>query len=221
MRAERPERLAEVARSKGIRDQRLLRAVASVPRAGFVPPRYGKHAYLDEPIPIGHDQVTTQPSLVAAMLEALALEGDETVLEVGTGHGFQTALLSRLARRVLSIERIPDLAEVARRNLERQGVRNAEVVVGDGTAGLPERSPFDAIVVSAAFTSVPEPLTAQLRDGGRLVQPIGRGGSDEVTLFERRGGRLERRSSVILARFVKLYGDHGFPAADPRPSVRR
>jgi protein-L-isoaspartate(D-aspartate) O-methyltransferase len=221
MRAERPERLAEVARSKGIRDQRLLRAIACVPRAEFVPPQYRRDAYLDEPIPIGYDQVTTQPSLVAAMVEALALEGDESVLEVGTGHGFQTALLSRLARRVFSIERIPDLAEVARRNLERHGVRNAEVVVGDGTAGLPERAPFDAIVVSAAFTRVPEPLVAQLRDGGRLVQPIGRGGSDQVTLFERRGGRLERRTEVILARFVKLYGDHGFTPADPRPSARR
>jgi protein-L-isoaspartate(D-aspartate) O-methyltransferase len=221
MRAERPERLAEVARSKGIRDQRLLRAMASVPRAEFVPSQYRKDAYLDEPIPIGHDQVTTQPSLVAAMLEGLALEGDESVLEVGTGHGFQTALLSRLARRVLSIERIPDLAEVARRNLERHSVRNVEVVVGDGTAGLPERAPFDAIVVSAAFPSVPEPLTAQLRDGGRLVQPIGKGGRDEVTLFERRGGKLERRANIILARFVKLYGDHGFAPADPRPSARR
>ena len=221
MRAERPERLAEVARSKGVHDERVLRALASVPRAGFVPPRYGKHAYRDEPIPIGHDQVTTQPSLVAAMLEALALEGDERVLEVGSGHGFQTALLSRLAGRVFSIERIPDLAEAARRNLERHRVRNAEVLVGDGTSGLPGRSPFDAIVVSAAFISVPEPLIAQLCDGGRLVQPIGKGGSDQVTLFERRGSRLERRANVILARFVKLYGDHGFTPADPRPSARR
>jgi protein-L-isoaspartate(D-aspartate) O-methyltransferase len=216
-----PQRLAEVARSKGIHDERLLRALVSVPRAGFVPPRYDKDAYLDEPIPIGHDQVTTQPSLVAAMLEALALEGDESVLEVGTGHGFQTALLSRLARRVLSIERIQELAEAARRNLERHGVRNAEVVVGDGSMGVPGRSPFDAIVVAAALTSVPEPLVVQLRDGGRLVQPIGKGGSDQVILFERRSGRLERRASVILARFVKLYGEHGFTPADPRPSVRR
>jgi protein-L-isoaspartate(D-aspartate) O-methyltransferase len=216
-----PQRLAEVARSQGIRDEHLLRALASVPRAGFVPPRYGKHAYRDEPIPIGHDQVTTQPSLVAAMLEALALEGDERVLEVGTGHGFQTALLSRLAGRVISIERIPALAEAARRNLDRQGVRNAEVVIGDGTAGFPERAPFDAIVVSAAFTRVPEPLAAQLRECGRLVQPIGMGGSDQVTLFERRGGRLERREGVIRARFVKLYGAHGFTLENPRPSVRR
>jgi protein-L-isoaspartate(D-aspartate) O-methyltransferase len=212
-----PRRLAEVARAKGIRDQRLLEAIASVPRAAFVPTVSRKRAYGDEPIPIGHDQVTTQPSLVASMLEALRLEGSERVLEVGTGHGYQTALLAQLAHRVFSIERLADLAETARRNLERHRIRNVEVVVGDGTAGLPEQAPYDAIVVSAAFTSVPEPLVAQLRDGGRLVQPIGRGGRDEVTLFERRGGALERRASVVPAHFVKLYGEHGFtPAGDGR-----
>jgi protein-L-isoaspartate(D-aspartate) O-methyltransferase len=197
-------------RAKGIGDERLLQAVASVPRIGFVPPAHSKRAYRDEPIPIGHDQVTTQPSLIAAMLEALALQGDERVLEVGTGHGFQTALLARLASRVFSIERIPDLADAARRNLDRQGIENAVVVVGDGTAGLPEEAPFGAIAVSAAFTSVPQPLSAQLRDGGRLVQPIGFGGADEVTLFVRRGDALDRRARVIPAHFVKLYGDHAF-----------
>ena len=205
-----PERLAEIARAQGVRDQRLLEAIASVPRAGFVPPVYAERAFSDEPLPIGHDQVTTQPSLVAAMLEALALEGDERVLEIGTGHGFQTALLARLALRVFSVERIPDLAETAGRNLEPQRIRNVEVVVGDGTNGLPEQAPFDAIVVSAAFTEVPEPLAAQLREGGRLVQPIGPGGHDQVTLYERRGDKLERRASVIPAHFVRLYGEHGF-----------
>jgi protein-L-isoaspartate(D-aspartate) O-methyltransferase len=215
MRADGPERLAEVARAKGIRDQHLLQAIAAVPRAGFVLPSYSGRAYRDEPIPIGHDQVTTQPSLVAAMLEALALKGNERVLEVGTGHGFQTALLARLARRVFSVERFADLAQAARRNLDRHGIRNAVVVVGDGTAGFPEEAPFDAIVVSAAFTSVPDPLVVQLRDGGRLVQPIGRGGADDVTLFERHGGVLERRASVTAAHFVKLYGGHGFTPEHP------
>jgi protein-L-isoaspartate(D-aspartate) O-methyltransferase len=208
--AEGPERLAEVVRAKGIRDHRLLRAIASVPRADFVPRDQIHRAYSDEPIPIGHEQVTTQPSLVGSMLEALGLEGDERVLEIGTGYGFQTALLAKLARRVFSVERFPDLAEAARRNLDRHGIANVEVVVGDGTNGLPERAPFDAIVVSAAFSEVPEPLATQLRDGGRLIQPIGPGGHDQVTLFERRGEALERQASVIPAHFVKLYGEQGF-----------
>jgi protein-L-isoaspartate(D-aspartate) O-methyltransferase len=208
--AEGPERLAEVVRAKGIRDQRLLRAIASLPRADFVPRDQIHRAYSDEPIPIGHEQVTTQPSLVGSMLEALGLEGDERVLEIGTGYGFQTALLAKLARRVFSVERFPDLAEAARRNLDRHGIANVEVVVGDGTNGLPERAPFDAIVVSAAFSEVPEPLATQLRDGGRLIQPIGPGGHDQVTLFERRGEALERQASVIPAHFVKLYGEQGF-----------
>jgi protein-L-isoaspartate(D-aspartate) O-methyltransferase len=209
--ADGPEGLAELVRAKGVRDRRLLEAINSVPRTEFVPPTQRERAYRDEPIPIPRNQVTTQPSLSAAMLEALALEGYERVLEVGTGYGFQTALLARLAGEVFSVERFADLAETARRSLARQRIRNAEVMVGDGTAGLPERAPFDAIVVSAAFTSVPEPLAAQLRDGGRLVQPMGPGGRDQVTLFERRGDSLERRAKVIPAHFVKLYGDHGFP----------
>jgi protein-L-isoaspartate(D-aspartate) O-methyltransferase len=205
-----PERLVGIVRARGIRDRRLLDAIAAVPRAGFVPPDQSHRAYSDEPIPIGRGQVTTQPSLVASMLDALGLEGHERSLEVGTGLGWQTALLARVTQRVFSIERFADLAEEARGNLERHDIGNAEVVVGDGTSGLREQAPFDAIVVSAAFTQVPEPLVAQLRDGGRLVQPIGPGGHDQVTLFERRGDALERRASVIPAHFVKLYGEHGF-----------
>ena len=146
------------------------------------------------------------------MLEAAGLQGGERVLEVGTGYGFQTALLAWLAAEVVSIERFDDLAEVARHNLERHGARNVEVLVGDGSGGVPARAPFDAIVVSAAYTRVPRPLSDQLAGGGRLVQPVGPGGYDEVVLFERGPARLERRASVTPAHFVRLYGVHGFPA---------
>jgi protein-L-isoaspartate(D-aspartate) O-methyltransferase len=205
-----PQDLARLVRLAGVQDVRVLEAVAQVPRAAFVPTAAQGHAYRDEPIRIPVGQVTTQPSLVARMLAALAPEGQERVLEIGTGYGWQTALLARLAADVVSVERLPELARVAERNLRRQRARNVEVVVADGSAGMEARAPFDAIVVSAAFTSVPPPLAAQLAPGGRLVQPIGPGGRDEVVLFERAGADLVRRRSVTPAHFVKLYGAYGF-----------
>jgi protein-L-isoaspartate(D-aspartate) O-methyltransferase len=205
-----PEQLARLVRATGVRDRRVLEAVGSVPRAQFVPAEHVDRAYRDEPVPIPHGQVTTQPSLVARMLEALALDGAERVLEVGTGYGFQTALLARLAAEVLSVERFADVAKVARANLERHGARNVEVLVGDGTAGAPRRAPFDAVVVSAAFTSVPRPLSDQLAIGGRLVQPLGPGGHDLVIAFERGHDGLETRAELTWAHFVRLYGVHGF-----------
>jgi protein-L-isoaspartate(D-aspartate) O-methyltransferase len=177
-RAASPSDLAAAARAAGIADERVLAAIGATPRAGFVPGDYLTAAYRDEPIPIGHRQVTTQPSLSARVIEGLHLAGGDHVLEIGTGLGFQTALLARLAARVISIERWPDLADQARRNLARQGHGNAEVLTGDGSRGRPEGAPYDAILVSAAFPQVPAPLAAQLRIGGRLVQPIGPGGSE-------------------------------------------
>jgi protein-L-isoaspartate(D-aspartate) O-methyltransferase len=203
-------RLADTVRAEGVKDERLLSAIAEIPRASFVPPEKARDAYLDEPVPIPHAQVTTQPSLVAQMVEALALRGDEKVLEIGTGYGWQTALLARQASAVWSIERWHDLADTARANLERVGVRNAHVVVGDGTEGLPGQAPFDAIVVTAAFTSVPPPLVEQLAAGGRLVQPIGPGGHDDVTLFEKRPKGLVEVGRIVPARFVRLHGRYGF-----------
>ena len=188
----------------------MLDAIAQIPRADFVAAETVDRAYRDEPLPIPHGQVTTQPSLIARMIEALELAGDERVLEVGTGYGFQTALLARLAAEVVSVERFPDVAETACQNLERQGVTSVEVLVGDGSAGAPERGPFDAIVVSAAFTEVPQPLADQLTMGGRLVQPVGPGGQDLVALFERGARGLERKADVTWAHFVKLYGAYGF-----------
>jgi protein-L-isoaspartate(D-aspartate) O-methyltransferase len=188
----------------------VLAAVTAVPRALFVPPAQVDRAYLDEPLPIAHGQVTTQPSLVARMVEALALTGAERVLEVGTGYGWQTALLASLGDFVWSVERWEDLADAARANLKRYGTRNTEIVVGDGTEGLPEQAPFQAVIVSAAFPRVPPPLVEQLAPAGRLVQPIGRGGNEEVIQFERRGESLAAVRNLTGARFVPLVGRHGF-----------
>jgi len=205
-----PKELTRLVRKAGVTDERVLDAITAVPRVDFVAADTVDRAYLDEPLPIPHGQVTTQPSLIARMLEALGLEGDERVLEVGTGYGFQTALLARLAAGVVSVERFADVARTARANLDRHGVGNVEVLVGDGSAGAPDWAPFDATVVSAAFTEVPQPLAEQLTVGGRLVQPVGPGGQDLVALFERGARGLERKADVTWAHFVKLYGAHGF-----------
>jgi protein-L-isoaspartate(D-aspartate) O-methyltransferase len=197
------------ARDAGVRDERVLAAVAVVPRVDFVPPEYSGGADLDAPIPIPHAQVTTQPSLVARIVEALSLHGDERVLEIGTGYGWQTALLAELAREVFSVERFSDLADAARAALaDRESVT---IVVGDGSEGLPEHAPFDAILVAAAYPNVPTPLVAQLAEGGRLVQPLGPGGDEDVVLFEKRGGEFRRVRSLGGAHFVRLHGSHGFP----------
>ncbi|RVX47633.1 protein-L-isoaspartate(D-aspartate) O-methyltransferase [Nonomuraea polychroma] len=200
--------LVEIVRRMGMTDPRLLAAVAATPREQFVPPRSAARAERDEPIPIGHGQPTSQPSLVAQMIDALAPTGEDTVLEIGTGYGYQTALLAHLADRVYSVERYADLAEHARANLDAMGVTNVEVVVGDGTAGLPEHAPFDAIIVSAAAASVPGPLAEQLVEGGRLVMPIAAGVADIVTLYAKRHDRLEQRRTVTPAQFVPLVGKH-------------
>lgn len=206
----RLEQLVTAARRAGVADPRVLEAMRRVPRAAFVPLDQVELAYDDEPVPIPHRQVTTQPSLSARMLQALRLVEGEHVLEVGTGYGYQTALLAQLASFVTSIERWPDLAEQARRNLAAQNIANVRVVDGDGTEGLPSAAPYDAILVSAAFPLVPEPLVSQLRLGGRLVQPIGSGGAERVTVFERGADGLVWRELVCHARFVRLFGRHGY-----------
>jgi protein-L-isoaspartate(D-aspartate) O-methyltransferase len=201
----RPHPLVAAARASGVRDERVLAALASVPRAAYVPEERRREVGLDRPIPIPGGQVTTQPSLVAAMVEALALRGSERVLEVGTGLGYQAAILGRLAREVWSVERRRELAEAARANLAAQDVGNAHVVVADGSRGLPEHAPYDAIIVAAAYPTVPAALVGQLAPGGPLVQPIGPSGSEDVTLFRRRDdGTLARERSITRAYFVAL-----------------
>ena len=209
-----PPHLADAARAAGVRDRRLLAAIDTLPRASFVPTELAAGAYLDEPVAISHKQVTTQPSLVAKMVEALALQGHEKVLEVGTGYGYQTALLAMLAREVWSIELWQDMTDAARTALVKIGIGNATLLVGDGTRGLPEQAPFDAIIVTAAFPTVPPPLADQLAHGGRLVQPIGPGGSEDVRLFEQQGAKLVVKRSITGAYFVPLYGEHGYALAD-------
>ncbi|MHB8874336.1 MAG: protein-L-isoaspartate(D-aspartate) O-methyltransferase [Myxococcaceae bacterium] len=204
-----PEALAREVEAQGISVPRVLEALRQVRRADFVPAEWKRSAYQDGPIPIAHGQVTTQPSLVARMVEALQLEGTERVLEVGTGLGFQAAVLAKLTRQVFTIEWFEDLADQARRNLATAGIANVTVVTGDGTLGLPGQAPFDAIVVAAAAPEVPPPLVAQLAEEGRLVHPAGPGGDEVVTVFVKRNGKLVVQREVTGARFVPLLGAHG------------
>jgi protein-L-isoaspartate(D-aspartate) O-methyltransferase len=209
-----PEDLVRALRAEGIRHRRVLAAFRAVPRAGFVPPAGVGQAYLDAPIRIPHGQVTTQPSLIAAMVAALGLRGSERVLEVGTGLGFQTAILALLARQVVSVERFADLAAQARANLAAAGLGRVTVVVGDGTLGVPEHAPYQAIVVAAAAPRVPPPLVEQLAPGGRLVHPVGPSGHEQVTAFHKEAGRLMADIRLTSAQFVPLIGAHGSPSRD-------
>jgi protein-L-isoaspartate(D-aspartate) O-methyltransferase len=194
----------------GVSDPRVLDAFAQVPRHRLLPEALAGQAYRDTAIPIGDGQTISAPSVVAAMSQALALEGHETVLEVGTGSAYQAAILVRLAARVISIERVPRLAAQARRNLDALGVTNAIVYLGDGSRGRPGDAPFDAIVVTAAGPSVPEPLLAQLAVGGRLVGPFGE--RDEQQLLRIRRIDRERYTQELIGRcrFVDLVGAHGW-----------
>ncbi|MDQ3958267.1 MAG: protein-L-isoaspartate(D-aspartate) O-methyltransferase [Actinomycetota bacterium] len=187
-----------------IRDERVVAAFRRVDRGDFVPPDARSEAYRDRPVAIPEGQTTSQPSLIARMVEVLEPRPDHRILEIGTGLGFQTALLAGLCKEVVSMERWGTLAELARANLAAAGIENAEVIVGDGWKGCPDKAPFYGIVVSAAATDVPEPFVHQLVEGGRLVIPVKRGGSDEVRLYRKSGDALEPVRLVTPARFVPL-----------------
>ena len=204
-------------RRRGIEDERVLAAIAAVPRELFVPELERRRAYADSALPIGHGQTISQPWIVAAICQALELAGGERVLEIGTGSGYSAAVLARLAAEVVTIERIAELAEDARRALRELGVSNVEVVVSDGSSGYPERAPYEGIAVHATAPGAPASLIEQLAMGGRVVLPIAADGADMLTQFTRvdehvdasTGRGLERRA-LGACRFVPLIGREGF-----------
>jgi protein-L-isoaspartate(D-aspartate) O-methyltransferase len=200
-------------RRRGIEDERVLTAMTAVPRERFVPESVRPSAYNDSALPIGHQQTISQPWVVAAICQALELEGDENVLEIGTGSGYSAAVLADLADHVISLERVPELGETARRKLEELGIRNVDVIVGDGSRGYPEGAPYDAIAVHAATPEAPHSLLAELGSDGRLVVPIATGSADLLTAFIRENGDL-RQETIGPCRFVPLIGAEGFRPPD-------
>lgn len=211
--------VARQLRGGGIGDERVLDAMGAVPREEFVLPEHRRRAYDDSALPIGHGQTVSQPWVVAAICEALQLRGEEDVLEVGTGSGYSAAVLARLARRVVSVELIAELAERAAETLKRLGIENAEVLAADGSAEPAEPASYDAIAVHAAAPSVPGALARALRPGGRLVVPIAEGDTDQLVAFVRtdegRSAEPElRRSAIAPCRFVPLLGEGGFPSSE-------
>ena len=196
-------------RRRGITDAAVLAAMESVPRHEFVPREFREKSYDDVPLPIGDGQTISQPYIVAVMTAALHVRPSDRVLEIGTGCGYQAAILSRLAREVFGVERRPELALSASARLERLGYANVHVHCGDGTLGMPELAPFEAILVAAAAPAIPQPLFAQLAEGGRMIVPVGDAEHQELQLIERRGKSV-RTTTLEGCRFVPLVGYHGW-----------
>ncbi len=196
-------------RQRGIRDERVLAAMARVPRHEFVAEPYQAHAYDDNPLPIGEGQTISQPYIVGLMLELLAIAPEHTVLEIGTGSGYQTALLAELACHVYTIERQFVLANNAQKALQRLGYANITVEIGDGSAGLPAHAPYDGIIVAAAAPILPHSLVDQLKEGGRLVIPVGTPDSQQLQLVDKIQGKPVM-SEQVGCRFVPLIGEHGY-----------
>jgi len=203
------EHLVAALRREGVDDPRVIGALMAVPREAFVPPEHQPSAYANVPLPIGEGQTISQPLVVGLMTQALRLSGRERVLEVGTGSGYQAAVLSRLAARIVSVERIPALAERARRVLHRLGCENVEVHVSNGSLGWPSGAPYDAIAVTAAAPAVPPALVAQLTEGGRLVVPVGGRAGQHLALVVRHGRRTDTQA-LGPVRFVPLLGEGGW-----------
>ncbi len=198
--------------ARGVRDKAVLAAMRAVPRDAFVNPAQAAFAYDDTPLPIGEGQTISQPYVVAVMLEAARIRASDTVLEVGAGSGYLAALMSRMAQRVIAVERQPILAHAARDRLSRMGYANVEIRAGDGTEGCPEAAPFDAIIVSAGGPAIPPPLREQLAIGGRLVMPIGGAGDQRLIRIIRSSAEAFSQDALGSVRFVPLIGAHGWPA---------
>jgi len=209
-RNEREAMVERQIRRRGIRDPRALEAMLAVPRHEFLPSDRGDQSYEDHPVDIGWGQTISQPYMVALMTEALRLRGKEKVLEVGTGSGYQTAILAKLCTSVYTIERLPELSERSGRLLTRLGFTNIRFRAGDGTLGWPEEAPFDGIMVTAGAPSVPLSLEAQLADGGRLVIPVGGRGGQDLLVLERRGAEIHHENLGGCI-FVRLIGREGWP----------
>ncbi|HEX3585298.1 MAG TPA: protein-L-isoaspartate(D-aspartate) O-methyltransferase [Candidatus Angelobacter sp.] len=210
--AERGSMVEQQLRQRGISDERLLAAMAKVPRHEFVSPQNWAEAYADHPIPIPEQQTTSQPYMIAAMVQAAGIKPEDRVLEIGGGSGYQTAVLAELASQVFAVERYASLTEAARATLERLGYRNTKVVTGDGSLGLPEAAPFDAIIVSAAAPRIPQALVDQLAIDGRLVVPVGESEQQVVQLVLRDKEGNIRVQTLEGCRFVPLIGQQGFAA---------
>ncbi len=200
-------------RSRGITDERVLVAMEEVPRHLFVPPDMERDAYRDHPLPIGHGQTISQPYIVAGMTALLQLKPGDSVLEIGTGSGYQAALIAGITGRILSMERIPEVARRAEENLIRAGIHGVRIVISDGTAGYPEEAPYDAILVTAATPTVPPPLLSQLADGGRLVAPLGDRSIQHLVRITRHGDEFVRETFEPV-RFVPLIGEYGWQNED-------
>jgi protein-L-isoaspartate(D-aspartate) O-methyltransferase len=209
LQAAKDEMLRSQLRQRGIHDQRVLEAMGTVPRERFVPADLRANAYGDRALPIDCSQTISQPYIVALMTEALELSGDELVLEVGTGSGYQTAILARLAHEVVSIERHAALTLQAEAALAELGCSNVTLLTGDGTLGWPPRAPYDCIMVTAAAAECPPPLLAQLAEGGRMVIPLGDRESQVLQLMRKQSGRL-RITDLSSCRFVPLIGEQGW-----------
>lgn len=205
----RREMVARQIRDRGIRSERILAAMESVPRHFFVPREHIFAAYSDEPLPIGEGQTISQPFMVAAMADALSLQGLERVLEIGAGSGYQAAVLSQLATEVIAVEAQPLLTDRARERLQKLGYRNVRIELGDGSLGWPGDAPYDAIVVTAAAPAVPPPLIEQLAESGRLVIPVGGSEHQDLVRIVKHEGRTSRES-LYPCRFVPLIGRFGW-----------